>query len=114
MKPVIIRIVVDLPAPLGPRKPRTSPRSTENEIPSTARLVPNDFAKFWTLIIVITPVLQETNGSDSNSPPGCPLVSRTEAASRLLPSLLNGFGMLGLFFRMSVQKFFQADEAASA
>ena len=28
MKPVIIRMVVDLPAPLGPRKPSTSPRAT--------------------------------------------------------------------------------------
>ena len=36
MKPVIIRIVVDLPAPLGPRKPRTSPFSTVNETPFTA------------------------------------------------------------------------------
>ena len=26
MKPASIRIVVDLPAPLGPRKPTTSPR----------------------------------------------------------------------------------------
>ena len=41
MKPVIIRIVVDLPAPFGPRNPSTSPRSTENEIPSTARFGPN-------------------------------------------------------------------------
>jgi hypothetical protein len=37
MKPVIMRIVVDLPAPLGPRKPSTSPRSTLKETPSTAR-----------------------------------------------------------------------------
>ena len=41
MKPVIMRMVVDLPAPLGPRKPSTSPRSTVNEMPSTARLAPN-------------------------------------------------------------------------
>src|ERR1043166_9258604 len=33
---VIIRRVVDFPAPLGPRNPTTSPRPTENEIPSTA------------------------------------------------------------------------------
>ena len=39
MKPVIMRMVVDLPAPFGPRKPSTSPRSTENETSSTARLV---------------------------------------------------------------------------
>src|SRR3954462_8919102 len=52
MKPVIMRIVVDFPAPLGPRKPSTSPRSTEKEIPSTARFAPKAFAKLWTLIIV--------------------------------------------------------------
>src|SRR5258706_15014079 len=40
MKPVIMRMVVDLPAPFGPRKPSTSPRSTLNEMPSTARLAP--------------------------------------------------------------------------
>ena len=31
-----ILIVVDLPAPLGPRKPKISPGATSNEIPSTA------------------------------------------------------------------------------
>ena len=36
MKPAIMRIVVDLPAPLGPRKPRTSPGSTEKVRSSTA------------------------------------------------------------------------------
>src|SRR6185503_19406794 len=55
MKPVIIRMVVDLPAPFGPRKPRISPRSTENVTPATARFVPKCFSRFSTLIIV-TPV----------------------------------------------------------
>ena len=31
MKPASIRMVVDLPAPLGPRKPSTSPRATLND-----------------------------------------------------------------------------------
>src|SRR6516164_985719 len=35
-KPVIIFIVVDLPAPFGPRKPSTSPRGTMKEMSSTA------------------------------------------------------------------------------
>src|SRR5258705_9570870 len=43
MKPVIMRMVVDLPAPFGPRKPSPSPRSTLNEMPSTARLAPKAF-----------------------------------------------------------------------
>src|SRR6516165_4252653 len=35
-KPVIIFIVVDLPAPFGPRKPSTSARGTVKEMSSTA------------------------------------------------------------------------------
>src|SRR4029079_6982894 len=47
-----MRIVVDLPEPLGPRKPSTSPRSTPNEMPSTARLAPNVFTRFSMRIIL--------------------------------------------------------------
>ena len=36
MKPASIRMVVDLPAPLGPRKPSTSPRATVKDTSSTA------------------------------------------------------------------------------
>jgi len=43
---VIILMLVDFPAPLGPRNPSTSPRSTENEMPSTARFGPKIFTKF--------------------------------------------------------------------
>src|SRR6266849_6597634 len=50
MKPVIMRIVVDLPAPLGPRNPSTSPLPTSNETPSTARFGPKDLLRFSTLI----------------------------------------------------------------
>ena len=38
--PTIIRIVVDLPAPFGPRKPVTWPGSTSNESRSTASVSP--------------------------------------------------------------------------
>src|SRR5438874_13362854 len=51
MKPVIIRMVVDLPAPFGPRKPRTSPLFTVNDTPFTATFAPNVFCRFLTLII---------------------------------------------------------------
>ena len=34
--PPIIRIVVDLPAPLGPSSPKDSPGATSKEMPSTA------------------------------------------------------------------------------
>src|SRR5581483_5655474 len=51
MKPVTMRMVVDLPAPFGPRKPSTSPRSTLNEMPSTARFAPKALTRFSILII---------------------------------------------------------------
>src|SRR5258706_254668 len=50
MKPVIMRMVVDLPAPLGPRNPNTSPLPTSKETPSTARFGPKDLLRFSTLI----------------------------------------------------------------
>ena len=49
MNPVIIRIVVDFPAPFGPRKPSTSPFPTEKEIPFTAWKSPKLFFRFSTL-----------------------------------------------------------------
>src|SRR6185503_10441168 len=51
MNPVSMRMVVDFPAPLGPRKPSTSPRSTENETSFTASFVPKLLTRFSTLII---------------------------------------------------------------
>src|SRR6266852_8109030 len=50
MKPVIIRMVVDLPAPLGPRNPSTSPLPTSKETLSTASFGPKDLLRFSTLI----------------------------------------------------------------
>src|SRR3990172_5723934 len=41
-----MRMVVDLPEPFGPRNPTTSPRSTVNDTPSTARLVPKVLTRF--------------------------------------------------------------------
>jgi len=38
-------MVVLLPAPLGPRNPKISPFSTENEISFTAIVSPNDFVR---------------------------------------------------------------------
>src|SRR5438552_16242100 len=52
MSPVIMRMVVDFPAPFGPRKPSTSPRSTVNEMSSTARLGPKAFTSFSILIML--------------------------------------------------------------
>src|SRR5882762_8046922 len=52
MNPVIMRMVVDFPAPFGPRKPSTSPRSTVNEMSSTARLGPKAFASLSIFIML--------------------------------------------------------------
>ena len=49
--PVSIRIVVDFPAPFGPKKPTTSPFSTEKVIPRTASPPAYLFIKFSTWII---------------------------------------------------------------
>src|SRR5688572_20315429 len=51
IKPVIMRMLVDFPAPLGPRKPRTSPFATVNETPFTATFGPKSFLRFWTWIM---------------------------------------------------------------
>ena len=48
MKPVIIRMVVDFPAPFGPRNPSTSPFLTSKEIPLTASKEPKLFFRFST------------------------------------------------------------------
>src|SRR5690348_9532274 len=62
MKPVIMRIVVDLPAPFGPRNPSTSPFPTSKETPSTARLVPKDLLRLSTLItLTLQSALHDTD-----------------------------------------------------
>src|SRR3954447_7941913 len=53
-RPRIMRIVVDLPAPLGPRKPVTTPGSTVNVRPSTAVLSPYRFVRPSALIMSAT------------------------------------------------------------
>src|SRR5579864_8304520 len=49
-KPHRMRMVVDLPAPFGPRKPKISPRFTSSETLSTATKSPKRLVKFsmWT------------------------------------------------------------------
>src|SRR6266700_5774492 len=44
-------MVVDLPAPLGPRKPRTSPLATLRSIPDTAVIEPNFLVRPWMMIM---------------------------------------------------------------
>src|SRR6478736_4037669 len=47
MYPVAIFIVVDFPAPFGPRKPTISPSPIENEMLSTAFWLPYILVRFW-------------------------------------------------------------------
>src|SRR5712664_3260860 len=60
MNPVIMRMVVDLPAPLGPRNPSTSPLSTPKETPSTASFGPKDLLRFSTLIKALSKTHTQT------------------------------------------------------
>src|SRR5436305_10583402 len=46
MRPTSIRMVVVLPAPFGPRKPKTSPRRSSNETLSTMVRSPMTFVRF--------------------------------------------------------------------
>ncbi len=41
----IIRMVLDLPAPFGPRNPNASPRRTSTSMPRTASKLPNDLRR---------------------------------------------------------------------
>src|ERR1700722_3761522 len=50
-RPVSILIVVDLPAPLGPRKPKNCPGATRRSMPSTARSSPKRRVKPWVEIV---------------------------------------------------------------
>src|SRR5690348_3484384 len=56
-RPISSRIVVLLPAPFGPRKPKTSPSSTENETSLMARLAPYVLvSEDVSMILVMIPI----------------------------------------------------------
>jgi hypothetical protein len=59
-----MRMVVDLPAPFGPRKPRTSPRWTVKETSFTATFGPNVFVRFSTLIMCLGRVQPAFDGAN--------------------------------------------------
>ncbi len=62
-KPVSIFMVVDLPAPFGPRKPSTSPVATWKDRSSTATREPKRLPRF--LVSIMVPYL-------FRRPPPCP------------------------------------------
>src|ERR1035441_4474526 len=63
--PQSMRIVVDLPAPFGPRKPKTSPLRTARLIRSTATKFPNRLTRLSTTTELLFSVMSSgprTNG----------------------------------------------------
>src|SRR5512144_2720890 len=66
--PTIMRIVVVLPAPFGPRRPNASPRGMSKETPSTATVAPNAFRRSRTWI-ALTPARVPARGNSSRSEP---------------------------------------------
>src|SRR6185312_2452849 len=58
-KPASMRMVVDFPAPLGPRKPSTSPLATRKETLSTAVKLPNRLVR-PSISISADPLLADT------------------------------------------------------
>src|SRR5690348_15781805 len=56
-------MVVDFPAPLGPRKPVTRPGRTRKVRSSTARRVPNSLVRDWTSMLVMSSSLAGAAGA---------------------------------------------------
>ena len=54
-------IVVLLPAPLGPRKPKTSPGATANETPRTASIAPKDLVRSLTSMAEVMDAVKARN-----------------------------------------------------
>src|SRR5437762_11221912 len=67
-KHVSTRIVVVLPAPLGPRKPTICPFSTSKEMSFTATVRAYRFVRPSTLIILIVPTLKDVTGCNLVTP----------------------------------------------
>src|SRR5438046_9954504 len=63
MKQDRIRMVVDLPAPLGPRNPTISPGATENETSRMAVMGPYNLVRPRTSIIPDGPTADYTRGA---------------------------------------------------
>ena len=66
----IIRIAVDLAAPLGPRNPVTIPECTVKLKSSTAVLPPNLFVRFFASIIVTFRCVDVAGPGDGDASPG--------------------------------------------
>src|SRR6202050_4295001 len=71
-----ILIVVDLPAPFGPRKPNVSPAATSKSMPRTASISPYFLVSWLTEIAGVTlacppPLLRRLRRGYGTAPGGC-------------------------------------------
>jgi hypothetical protein len=95
MKQERTRIVVVLPAPLGPRKPTTSPCSTVKVRLSMAALLPYSLVRAWTSIMA-NPEKYNGNSSDYNPPEA--------ARSLILHQRLGGTFLGGAMFSWGLMR----------
>src|SRR5262245_21130000 len=63
-----MRMVVVLPAPLGPRKPTISPRSTWKVTSSMAITAPKNFVRCWTVIMEASCAVAAVAGGPERPP----------------------------------------------
>src|SRR5580700_8377758 len=63
-----ILMVVDLPAPFGPRKPNVSPAATSKSMPRTASISPYFLVSALTEIALAEVALAEMAGTDAVTP----------------------------------------------
>src|SRR6266850_7500908 len=78
MKHARIRMVVDLPAPLGPRNPTISPGATLNDTSRIAVTGPYCLVRFWTSII--RPTTNYTAGDEEGNVTGMMAASQSGTA----------------------------------
>src|SRR5882757_9824309 len=83
--PVSIRIVVDLPAPLGPSSPRQIPSGTSRSSPSTAVIAPKRFTTPFSSIAATAAEGRGSRPSALSARQGAAVTgARGERAERLL------------------------------
>ena len=90
MSPSKILMVVDLPAPLGPRKPCTSPSATVRSSPSSARTEPKLFVRFETSMALV-PLVFVMDHSSFDVGMGLPVACWAANASYIVESVIRPF-----------------------
>src|SRR5699024_4238492 len=94
--PSSTRIVVDLPAPLGPKNPCTSPRRTRKSRPSSALVCPNALCKPWASIARSPSIRPSSHPAAAQLCYSRPRTTQPPATRRdghtLFPRLINVWG----------------------